>query len=40
LLNERSAPYKTAGLVLLVIAAVLVGLLYHQIRGGFINKTR
>jgi phospholipid/cholesterol/gamma-HCH transport system substrate-binding protein len=39
LLNERSAPYKTAGLVLLVIAAVLLGLVYHQFRGGFINKT-
>jgi ABC-type transporter Mla subunit MlaD len=39
LLNERTAPYKTAGLVLLVIAAVLLGLLYHQFRGGFINKT-
>jgi phospholipid/cholesterol/gamma-HCH transport system substrate-binding protein len=39
LLNERSAPYKTAGLVLLVIAAVLLGLVYHQFRGGFINET-
>jgi len=27
LLNERTAPYKTAGLVLLVIAAILLGLL-------------
>jgi phospholipid/cholesterol/gamma-HCH transport system substrate-binding protein len=39
LLNERTAPYKTAGLVLLVIAAVLLGLLYHQFRGDFTSKT-
>jgi phospholipid/cholesterol/gamma-HCH transport system substrate-binding protein len=39
LLNERTAPYKTAGLVFLVITAVLLGLLYHQFRGGFTKKT-
>jgi phospholipid/cholesterol/gamma-HCH transport system substrate-binding protein len=39
LLNERTAPYKTAGLVFLVIAAVLLGLLYQQFRGGFTEKT-
>jgi phospholipid/cholesterol/gamma-HCH transport system substrate-binding protein len=39
LLNERTAPYKTAGLILLVISAVLLSLLVHQFRGGFISKT-
>jgi len=39
LLTERTAPYKTAGLVFLVIAAVLLGLLYHQFRGGFTART-
>src|ERR1700721_669174 len=39
LLNERTAPYKTAGLVFLVIVAVVLGLLYHQFRGGFTDKT-
>ena len=40
LLNERSAPYKTAGLVLLGVAAVVLGLLYQQFRGGFTPKTQ
>jgi phospholipid/cholesterol/gamma-HCH transport system substrate-binding protein len=40
LLDQRGTPpYKTAGLVLLVVAAVLLGLLYHQFRGGFTAKT-
>lgn len=40
LLDERSAPYKTAGLVFLVVAAVAVGFLYHQFRGGFADNTQ
>ncbi len=39
LLNERSAPYKTAGLVLLVVATGVLVLTYGQFRGNFASKT-
>jgi phospholipid/cholesterol/gamma-HCH transport system substrate-binding protein len=39
LLNERSAPYKTAGLVLLVVAAGVVALTYGLFRGDYTEKT-
>jgi phospholipid/cholesterol/gamma-HCH transport system substrate-binding protein len=39
LLNERSAPYKTAGLVLLVVAAGVLALTYGQFRGAFTSTT-
>lgn len=32
---QRRPPYKVAGLVLLVIAAVVLTMVYIQFRGGF-----
>ncbi|MCV7303277.1 MCE family protein [Mycobacterium barrassiae] len=37
--DRHNPPYRTAGAVLLVIAAVLAGLLYLQFRGDFIRST-
>ncbi len=38
--EQRTPPYKLAGLVLLVIAAVVVALVYVQFRGGFTPTTK
>jgi phospholipid/cholesterol/gamma-HCH transport system substrate-binding protein len=38
--EQRTPPYKLAGLILLVIAAVVVALVYVQFRGGFTPTTR
>jgi phospholipid/cholesterol/gamma-HCH transport system substrate-binding protein len=38
--EQRTPPYKLAGLILLVIAAVVVTLVYIQFRGGFTPNTR
>jgi len=38
--EQRTPPYKLAGLVLLVIAALVVTLVYIQFRGGFTPNTR
>ncbi|HEY7053458.1 MAG TPA: MCE family protein [Mycobacterium sp.] len=37
--NPRTPPYKLAGLVLLVITAVIVVLIYLQFRGDFLPRT-
>ncbi len=37
---ERNPPYKLAGLVLLLIGAVVVALVYNQFRGTFTPKTQ
>jgi phospholipid/cholesterol/gamma-HCH transport system substrate-binding protein len=39
LLDERPAPYKTAGFVLLVVLVLVLGVIYHQFRGGFTATT-
>jgi phospholipid/cholesterol/gamma-HCH transport system substrate-binding protein len=39
LLDERPAPYKTAGLVFLVVGVAVLGLIYHQFRSGFTSTT-
>jgi phospholipid/cholesterol/gamma-HCH transport system substrate-binding protein len=40
LLDQRGTPpYKTAGLVLVIVAAGVLALTYHQFRGGFTAKT-
>jgi phospholipid/cholesterol/gamma-HCH transport system substrate-binding protein len=39
LVDRHRPPYKTAGAVLLVIAAVLAGLIYQQFRGALADKT-
>jgi phospholipid/cholesterol/gamma-HCH transport system substrate-binding protein len=38
--EQRTPPYKLAGVVLLVIAVVIVTLVYIQFRGGFTPNTR
>jgi phospholipid/cholesterol/gamma-HCH transport system substrate-binding protein len=38
--SQRTPPYKLAGLVLLIIALVILGLVYTQFRGGFTAKTK
>ncbi|WP_237570647.1 MCE family protein [Mycolicibacterium lacusdiani] len=38
--KPRTPPYKMAGLVLLVVAAVVVSLVWVQFRGGFANPER
>jgi phospholipid/cholesterol/gamma-HCH transport system substrate-binding protein len=38
--SQRTPPYKLAGLVLLTIALVILGLVYTQFRGGFTAKTK
>jgi phospholipid/cholesterol/gamma-HCH transport system substrate-binding protein len=38
--EQRTPPYKLAGLILLVISAVVVALVYVQFRGGFTPTTR
>jgi phospholipid/cholesterol/gamma-HCH transport system substrate-binding protein len=38
--EQRTPPYKLAGVVLLVIAAVVVTLVYIQFRGGFTANTQ
>ena len=35
--KPRTPPYKLAGLVLLLVAAVVVALVWTQFRGGFAN---
>jgi phospholipid/cholesterol/gamma-HCH transport system substrate-binding protein len=40
LLDQRGTPpYKTAGLVLVILAAGMLALTYHQFRGDFTSKT-
>jgi phospholipid/cholesterol/gamma-HCH transport system substrate-binding protein len=39
LLNEPSAPYKSAGLVLVIVAAGVLALTYGLFRGDFTSKT-
>ncbi len=36
---ERKPPYKLAGLILLLLSALVVGVTYTQFRGGFTDKT-
>ncbi len=38
--KPKTPPYKIAGIVLLVIAAIVVGLVWTQFRGGFANPER
>ncbi|HEX2285918.1 MAG TPA: MCE family protein [Mycobacterium sp.] len=38
--DRHNPPYKVAGLVFLVIAAVVAGLIYGEFRGGFADKTQ
>src|SRR5689334_17605989 len=38
--KPRTPPYKLAGLVLLVVAAVVISLVWVQFRGGFANPER
>ena len=37
--DRHNPPYRTAGAVLVVIAAVVSGLIYMQFRGDFIRAT-
>jgi phospholipid/cholesterol/gamma-HCH transport system substrate-binding protein len=37
--DRHNPPYRTAGMVLVVIAAVVAGLIYMQFRGDFIRST-
>ena len=39
LLNERKAPYRTAGLVLVIVSAGVLALTYGLFRGDFASKT-
>src|ERR1700754_3249713 len=39
LLNERKAPYKTAGVVLLIVSVGVLALTYGLFRGDFTSKT-
>ena len=40
LLDHRGpTPYKTAGMVLIAVAAVALGLLFGQFRGGYTDQT-